>query len=45
MLEEADAGIFFQAPDNVRQQFPQYPLAANYEELQSLILQAQAEFS
>ena len=45
MLEEADAGIFFQAPDNVRQQFPQYPLAANYEELQHLILQAQAEFS
>ena len=45
MLEEADAGIFFQAPDNVRQQFPHYPLASNYEELQSLILQAQARFA
>ena len=45
MLEEADAGIFFQAPDNVRQQFPQYPLATNYEELQSLILQAQTRFA
>ena len=36
---------FFQAPDNVRQQFPQYPLATNYRGLQRLILQAQAEFS
>jgi phosphoserine/homoserine phosphotransferase len=45
MLEEADAGIFFQAPDNVRQQFPQYPLASNYEELQSLILQARGQFT
>tara|TARA_B100000575_G_scaffold32361_1_gene21804 strand:- start:235 stop:843 length:609 start_codon:yes stop_codon:yes gene_type:complete len=45
MLEEADAGIFFQAPDNVREQFPQYPLASNYEDLQSLILQAQAQFA
>ena len=45
MLEEADAGFFFQAPDNVRQQFPQYPLATNYRGLQRLILQAQAEFS
>ena len=44
MLEEADAGIFFQAPDNVREQFPQYPLANNYGELQSLILAAQARF-
>lgn len=41
MLEEADAGIFFQAPDNVREQFPQYPLANDYGELQSLILEAQ----
>ena len=45
MLEEADAGIFFQAPDNVREQFPQYPLASNYEDLKSLILRAQAQFA
>ena len=44
MLEEADAGIFFQAPDNVREQFPQYPLANDYGELQSLILEAQKRF-
>lgn len=43
MLEEAHAGIFFQAPDNVREQFPQYPLAENYTELQALLLQAQAD--
>lgn len=40
MLEEADHGIFFQAPENVRAQFPQYPLAADYTELQALIEQA-----
>ena len=44
MLEEADAGIFFQAPDNVREQFPQYPLANDYQELQQLILAAQSRF-
>jgi hypothetical protein len=43
-LEEAHAGIFFQAPENVRAQFPQYPLAADYAELQQLILHAQANF-
>ena len=39
MLEEADHGFFFQAPENVRAQFPQYPLAADYTELQALIEQ------
>lgn len=33
MLEEADAGIFFSAPDNVTAQFPQYPTTANYDAL------------
>ena len=40
MLEEADHGIFFQAPENVLTQFPQYPLAADYAELQALIEEA-----
>lgn len=44
MLEEADAGIFFQAPENVREQFPQYPLAEDYTALQDLILAAQSRF-
>lgn len=38
MLEEADAGFFFCAPDNVRGQFPQYPFAADYEALKALLL-------
>ena len=37
MLDEADRGIFFQAPDNVRELYPQYPLASDYDELRALI--------
>ena len=37
MLDEADRGIFFQAPDNVRELYPQYPLASDYDELRVLI--------
>ena len=37
MLEEADSGIFFQAPDNVREIYPQYPLANSYEALKTLL--------
>ena len=33
MLSEADAGILFQAPDNVIEEFPQFPSVENYEEL------------
>ena len=38
MLEEADLGIFFQAPDNVRELYPRYTLARNYDELRDLIV-------
>ena len=38
MLEEADLGIFFQAPDNVRELYPQYTLARSYDELRDLIV-------
>ncbi|MFW6094618.1 MAG: bifunctional phosphoserine phosphatase/homoserine phosphotransferase ThrH [Pseudomonadota bacterium] len=40
MLEEADAGFFYRAPENVRTEFPQYPLAGDYEQLQALLEQA-----
>ena len=40
MLEEADRGIFFQAPDNVRGLYPQYPLARDYDELKTLITES-----
>lgn len=37
MLEQADAGAFFCAPDNVVAEFPQYPKTANYGELQAWV--------
>ncbi len=33
MLEEADAGILFRAPDNVIEEFPQYPSVTSYQDL------------
>jgi phosphoserine/homoserine phosphotransferase len=32
MLGEADAGILFRPPQNVIDEFPQYPVATNYDE-------------
>ncbi|MFP6816824.1 MAG: bifunctional phosphoserine phosphatase/homoserine phosphotransferase ThrH [Pseudomonadales bacterium] len=37
MLEEADAGFFFMAPDKVRNDYPEYPFAQSYPELQALL--------
>ena len=37
MLEEADAGVLFRAPDNVRAEFPQFPHADDYAALQRLL--------
>ena len=37
MLEEADAGFFFRAPANVLADYPQYPQAESYAELQRLL--------
>ncbi len=33
MLAEADAGILFRPPDNVIEEFPQYPVTQSYDEL------------
>ncbi|MGK0221922.1 MAG: phosphoserine/homoserine phosphotransferase [Limisphaerales bacterium] len=33
MLEEADHGFFFSAPQNVSELYPQYPLTRTYDEL------------
>jgi phosphoserine/homoserine phosphotransferase len=35
MLEEADAGILFRPPQNVIDEFPQYPVATSYDEARS----------
>jgi phosphoserine/homoserine phosphotransferase len=36
MLQTADRGILFRPPDNVVAEFPQFPVARNYEELKTL---------
>lgn len=40
MLEEADAGFFFKPPENVIAEFPQFPVAMNYRDLQDYFEQA-----
>ena len=35
MLSEADHGILFRAPDNVKEQFPQFPAVEKYGELKA----------
>ena len=40
MLAEADAGILFRPPDNVVQEFPQFPVTRSYEELRSAFQRA-----
>lgn len=37
MLKEADAGILFRPPPKVREQFPQYPIAEDYDTVRRLI--------
>jgi phosphoserine/homoserine phosphotransferase len=33
MLKEAQKAILFRPPDNVKAEFPQFPIATNYEEM------------
>jgi phosphoserine/homoserine phosphotransferase len=40
MLGEADAGILFSPPDNVVAEFPQFPVARTYAQLQEAFTQA-----
>jgi phosphoserine/homoserine phosphotransferase len=41
MLSEAHAGILFKPPQNVINDFPQFPVVKNYAELQDALLKAQ----
>jgi len=41
MLEEADAGIFFKPTKKITEEFPQFPVTENYEELKSHLCSAQ----
>lgn len=40
MLSEADAGILFKAPDNVINEFPQFPAVHSYEALKNEFIKA-----
>ncbi len=40
MLQEADAGILFRAPDNVISEFPQFPAVHEYADLQQAFARA-----
>jgi phosphoserine/homoserine phosphotransferase len=37
MLKEADSGILFNPPDNVKSEFPEFPVTFSYEELKLMI--------
>jgi len=37
MLKEADSGILFNPPDNVKNEYPEFPVTFSYEELKSII--------
>ena len=43
MLAEADCGILFRAPDNVKEEFPQFPAVEEYRDLMELILERKGE--
>jgi len=40
MLSEADSGILFRAPENVKSEFPQYPAVDTYDELKNEFVRA-----
>ena len=43
MLSSANAGILFRPPDNVIEEFPQFPIARDYEELTAAIEDAASD--
>ena len=40
MLAEADAGILFHAPQNVIEEFPQFPAVQTYDDLKKEFIKA-----
>jgi phosphoserine / homoserine phosphotransferase len=38
MLKQSDAGILFRPPDNVVRDYPEFPVAYDYEELKKILL-------
>jgi phosphoserine/homoserine phosphotransferase len=41
MLGAADAGILFRPPDNVIEEFPQFPVTRSYDELREAFLEGE----
>lgn len=39
MLKEADTGILFNPPENVKDEFPQFPVTRTYDELKAKIIE------
>jgi len=39
MLKQAEAGILFRAPNNVIEEFPQFPVTLNYEEFKKTFIE------
>ncbi|MCP4112303.1 MAG: bifunctional phosphoserine phosphatase/homoserine phosphotransferase ThrH [Desulfobacteraceae bacterium] len=37
MLKEADTGILFKPPENVKEEYPQFPVTYTYEEVKNII--------
>ena len=45
MLQQADAGILFRPPDNVVEEFPQFPVTRTYEDLRAQFTESSAPWS
>jgi len=43
MLQQADAGILFCPPERVVQEFPQFPVARNYDEFRVAFTKAKKD--
>ena len=37
MLKEADAGILFDPPENVKNEFPEFPVTYKYDQLKDIL--------
>lgn len=45
MLKQAEAGILFCPPENVIKEFPQFPVAKNYDDLKRLFIEKKKEIT
>lgn len=45
MLQEADAGIFFRPPESITEEFPQFPVTHQFDEMKKAFEQAKASLT